>query len=192
MRRRRLLWALTVSGCALALAACGASAVEIPTALSGEITLLPGTAESNEAQPATGDFAIPEGGPPPQDEQVRRVSQRWVGLKVGSVGDLDEVLTNAVGLTLYRFDRDSADPPTSNCTGECAETWPKVLVGEDSRLFIDRGIDRPVARGVREAGGRAGDDRLVLDQLERLAKEPKALAIIAALPAADRHRRTGR
>ncbi|MFC4948008.1 hypothetical protein [Pseudonocardia sp. GCM10023141] len=32
------------------------------------------------------------------------------------------------GFTLYRFDKDSAKPPTSNCAGPCATTWPPVLV----------------------------------------------------------------
>ncbi|HUM18196.1 MAG TPA: hypothetical protein VL086_21070, partial [Candidatus Nitrosotalea sp.] len=33
-----------------------------------------------------------------------------------------EVLTDAQGMTLYTYDKDTAGK--SNCTGECAEYWP--------------------------------------------------------------------
>ena len=87
-----------------------------------------------------------------QGEQAQ-AAQRWVGLKVGSAGGLDGVVTNGTGLTLYRFDRDSADPPMSNCDGECAETWPKVLFGTDSRLFLDNGIDRAAVGSIPSGDG---------------------------------------
>jgi predicted lipoprotein with Yx(FWY)xxD motif len=31
------------------------------------------------------------------------------------------------GFTLYRFDKDTADPPRSTCTGDCAAKWPPLL-----------------------------------------------------------------
>ncbi|MGI5129679.1 hypothetical protein ACQEVB_22925 [Pseudonocardia sp. CA-107938] len=31
------------------------------------------------------------------------------------------------GYTVYRFDKDSADPSRSTCTGDCAKAWPPVL-----------------------------------------------------------------
>ena len=31
------------------------------------------------------------------------------------------------GATLYRFDKDTAKPAKSNCTGACATTWPPLL-----------------------------------------------------------------
>src|SRR5439155_9418277 len=34
------------------------------------------------------------------------------------------ILVNAQGITLYRYDRDSAG--TSNCTGSCATVWPPL------------------------------------------------------------------
>ncbi|WOX20727.1 SCO0930 family lipoprotein [Streptomyces solicathayae] len=39
---------------------------------------------------------------------------------------LGKVLTDAEGFTLYRFDKDSASPPTATCEGECAKAWPVV------------------------------------------------------------------
>lgn len=63
--------------------------------------------------------------------------------RTGVVAGLGAVLTNAPGLTLYRFDGDTAQPPVSNCDGGCAEAWPPVLVegaaprvkGVDSKLL---------------------------------------------------------
>jgi predicted lipoprotein with Yx(FWY)xxD motif len=36
-----------------------------------------------------------------------------------------EVLTDAKGMTLYTYDKDT--PGMSNCTGECAEYWPPAM-----------------------------------------------------------------
>ncbi|MFJ1703738.1 SCO0930 family lipoprotein [Kitasatospora sp. NPDC088346] len=41
---------------------------------------------------------------------------------------LGSVLTDGQGFTLYRFDKDTAKPPASNCNGACATTWPPVLM----------------------------------------------------------------
>ncbi|MCF6523856.1 SCO0930 family lipoprotein [Streptomyces sp. JJ36] len=46
--------------------------------------------------------------------------------------ELGRVVTDSEGWTLYRFDEDSAQPPASNCTGGCAETWPPVPAEEVS------------------------------------------------------------
>ncbi|MBP2038977.1 putative lipoprotein with Yx(FWY)xxD motif [Streptomyces avidinii] len=43
---------------------------------------------------------------------------------------LGQVLTDSAGLTLYRFDKDTAKPPKSNCDGDCAKTWPVVAAGD--------------------------------------------------------------
>ncbi|WP_405498282.1 SCO0930 family lipoprotein [Streptomyces sp. NBC_00096] len=43
---------------------------------------------------------------------------------------LGSVLTDSAGFTLYRFDKDTAKPPKSNCDGDCAKTWPVVAAGD--------------------------------------------------------------
>ncbi|MFD3541845.1 SCO0930 family lipoprotein [Streptomyces sp. NPDC058662] len=43
---------------------------------------------------------------------------------------LGPVVTDSAGLTLYRFDKDTADPSKSNCDGDCAKTWPVVAAGD--------------------------------------------------------------
>ncbi|MFE6814711.1 SCO0930 family lipoprotein [Streptomyces sp. NPDC057677] len=39
---------------------------------------------------------------------------------------LGPLVADAEGFTLYRFDKDTADPSSSACVGDCAKTWPPV------------------------------------------------------------------
>jgi predicted lipoprotein with Yx(FWY)xxD motif len=39
------------------------------------------------------------------------------------------VLVDAKGMTVYTFDKDSADSGKSACSGRCAENWPPVQAG---------------------------------------------------------------
>ncbi|WP_093797547.1 SCO0930 family lipoprotein [Streptomyces sp. Wb2n-11] len=43
---------------------------------------------------------------------------------------LGKVVTDSRGFTLYRFDKDTASPPKSNCDGDCAKAWPVVPAGD--------------------------------------------------------------
>lgn len=43
---------------------------------------------------------------------------------------LGKVVTDSEGFTLYRFDKDTASPPKSNCDGDCAKAWPVVPAGD--------------------------------------------------------------
>ncbi|MFH8385785.1 SCO0930 family lipoprotein [Kitasatospora sp. NPDC018058] len=52
---------------------------------------------------------------------------------------LGSVLTDGQGFTLYRFDKDTAKPPASNCSGACATTWPPVI--KDGGTMAGAGID---------------------------------------------------
>ncbi len=40
------------------------------------------------------------------------------------------ILVNAQGMTLYRYDKDTAG--TSNCTGSCATVWPPLTASGDT------------------------------------------------------------
>jgi predicted lipoprotein with Yx(FWY)xxD motif len=42
------------------------------------------------------------------------------------VSNLGSVVTDRDGMTLYRFDKDTSNPPASTCEGQCAQTWPPV------------------------------------------------------------------
>ena len=55
-------------------------------------------------------------------------SSSGAALSVTSNASLGQIVTTGSGLTVYRYDADSANPAKSNCTGTCASYWPPVLV----------------------------------------------------------------
>jgi predicted lipoprotein with Yx(FWY)xxD motif len=71
-------------------------------------------------------------------------------LTVASNPDLGKVLTDGSGLTLYRFDADTANPPKSNCDGDCATTWPPVPADDAT---AGAGIDKSLLGEVTRADG---------------------------------------
>ncbi|GGW46750.1 lipoprotein [Streptomyces lucensis JCM 4490] len=71
-------------------------------------------------------------------------------LTVASNPDLGNVLTDGSGLTLYRFDKDTANPPKSNCDGDCATTWPPVPADDAT---AGAGIDKALLGEVTRADG---------------------------------------
>jgi predicted lipoprotein with Yx(FWY)xxD motif len=135
---------LTVAGCAAFLftAACGSMGT--------------GSAESNsggsagaEAQGAAGGGGDGGGssnsgtsnpvkaGPPGARATLNSLTSRQLGA----------IVTDAKGNTLYRFDRDSANPPKTRCVGPCAQTWPPVLAtGDITVTGVDRGAVGMVKR----------------------------------------------
>ncbi|MCE7002951.1 hypothetical protein LWC34_08930 [Kibdelosporangium philippinense] len=79
-------------------------------------------------------------------------STGWAQLQAGKVGALNSVLVDVKGMTLYRFDKDTADPPQSNCDGDCVTSWPPVLVAHNGRIFLT-GVDKSDVGVVRRADG---------------------------------------
>jgi len=63
---------------------------------------------------------------------------------------LGDVVADGEGFTLYRFDKDTADPSASNCAGECAVTWPPVLT---RNKIVFSGIDRDKLGAVKREDG---------------------------------------
>ncbi|MEU3046682.1 MULTISPECIES: SCO0930 family lipoprotein [unclassified Streptomyces] len=84
--------------------------------------------------------------------------------------DLGEVLTDSAGFTLYRFDKDSAKPPKSNCEGDCAKAWP--IVAADGATAAP-GVDPSLIGEVTRADG---TKQLTVDgwPMYRYAKDTKA------------------
>ena len=68
-------------------------------------------------------------------------------LAVSENAKLGQVLTDSTGKTLYRFDNDTAEPPKSNCDGECATAWPPVLAdGTTAPSGVDKALVGSVTR----------------------------------------------
>lgn len=110
-----------------------------------------GTAESKGAQKDTGDWATGSDGTP--NTATREKAEKWVELRGSKAGDLNPVAVNGAGLTLYRFDKDTAKPSKSNCNGDCAVTWPPLTVAKGGKIFIS-GIKKSAVGVVKRDDGR--------------------------------------
>ncbi|MFF8268152.1 SCO0930 family lipoprotein [Streptomyces sp. NPDC016562] len=71
-------------------------------------------------------------------------------LQVKEVPALGAAVTDSEGFTLYRFDKDTAKPPKSNCDGDCATAWPAVSADDAS---AGEGIDATLLGSVARADG---------------------------------------
>ncbi|MTD52863.1 hypothetical protein [Amycolatopsis pithecellobii] len=134
-KRAAVFAALTAVGVA-ALTACGGAAETAAGKPAdggavSNVAFVTGSAQDNNAPKDTGDFAAPG----------TAAAQQWVELDAGTAGKLNPVVLNGKGFTLYRFDKDTANPPASNCDGDCAKKWPPVTVKQGGKVFIN-GIDQ--------------------------------------------------
>ncbi|MGW1024047.1 SCO0930 family lipoprotein [Streptomyces sp. NPDC002577] len=120
--------ALTVAAI-MTTAACGAQDAAAPAAAAS-----PATASATPA--AAADAGA-------QPSQAGRLS-------VWESAELGPVVTDGAGFTLYRFDKDTASPPVSNCSGDCAATWPPVLADGAS---AGQGVDSALLGSVTRADG---------------------------------------
>lgn len=63
-----------------------------------------------------------------------------VQLTVTESPTIGKYVSDGSGRSLYRFDKDTANPPTSTCVGQCASTWPPLIVARDQALYAT-GVD---------------------------------------------------
>jgi predicted lipoprotein with Yx(FWY)xxD motif len=61
-------------------------------------------------------------------------------------------VTDGAGRTLYRFDDDSAKPPKATCNGDCAKTWPPLLIKSPGKIF-PKGLNPKILGYVERADG---------------------------------------
>jgi predicted lipoprotein with Yx(FWY)xxD motif len=47
---------------------------------------------------------------------------------------MGNAVTDGNGFVLYRFDKDSANPPKSSCEGKCAQVWPPAFTDGNPTL----------------------------------------------------------
>lgn len=73
-------------------------------------------------------------------------------LTANSTAQLGTVVIDGQGYTLYRSDKDSAKPSTSNCDQECTLQWPPVLATPGSPLTVE-GVDQKVVGTIARADG---------------------------------------
>jgi predicted lipoprotein with Yx(FWY)xxD motif len=124
-QKRTIVAAVGVFTAVLALSACGsvdygdASAdISEPAAASNDLNA------AND--PAAVDVAAK-----PKVKPAGKVTAELVSKTVPRMGN---VVTDAKGWVLYRFDEDAANPSKSKCVGGCEKIWPAVLAGEELTL----------------------------------------------------------
>jgi predicted lipoprotein with Yx(FWY)xxD motif len=110
-------------------------AASTPTLGAGTIAGAAGTAGAGAAGTDTSD--------PAQSTTAASAGQ----LTVWNSDEYGKVLTDSAGRTLYRFDKDSFEPPKTTCEGECAATWPPVpAAGATAADGVDQALLGEITR----------------------------------------------
>lgn len=75
-----------------------------------------------------------------------------VQLNVASNASVGQYVSDGSGRSLYRFDKDTANPSASNCAGQCAVTWPPLTISRDQSLYA-AGVDPQIVGFIERADG---------------------------------------
>ncbi|RZU74220.1 putative lipoprotein with Yx(FWY)xxD motif [Micromonospora kangleipakensis] len=119
-----------VASAMVALTACAPAGYDGANSSAAEPVAVAAAEPTAAAEPeasATADAPAPEQAPPADV----RLTDQLVGKKVPRMGN---VVMDQDGWILYRFDKDSADPPSSNCVDKCAQVWPPALTDGNPQL----------------------------------------------------------
>ncbi|MDN3358236.1 hypothetical protein [Actinomadura sp. DC4] len=112
--KRRMALAGTATVAGLTLAACGTGGSD---------------AAKTKAEPQVPVAATAPAPAQTTPAQNPPAAQNWKGKLVLSAAPnatLGTTVVDGKGFTVYRFDKDTAKPPVSNCSGACAKLWPPV------------------------------------------------------------------
>jgi predicted lipoprotein with Yx(FWY)xxD motif len=74
-----------------------------------------------------------------------------IRLAAKKIDKLGSVVTDSNGMTLYRFDHDTALPSSSNCDGPCTGLWPPVTT--TAKTVVLAGIDKHLIGTVARKDG---------------------------------------
>lgn len=75
---------------------------------------------------------------------------KWT-LMTMSTKKLGRIMVNGQGMTLYRFDNDTAVPSVSKCLGACAKKWPPVTIHTTNLVL--KGFDATLLGRIKRADG---------------------------------------
>ncbi|MDX2393954.1 SCO0930 family lipoprotein [Streptomyces sp. DK15] len=121
------------------------------TACGGADKASDNTKPAGAAAAAPAPASDPYGEQPAQDAPANDAKPAGQ-LNSSTTETLGSVLTDSAGFTLYRFDKDTAKPPASNCDGDCAKAWPVVPAGDATAAS---GMDASLlGEVVRKDGGK--------------------------------------
>jgi predicted lipoprotein with Yx(FWY)xxD motif len=141
MPRPRLLPLAAVAAATLALSACGGGTSSDPY---GSVSAP--AASSAPAAPAAGGSA-----------GAGSDASGAAGVPLLAAKDepkLGKIVADAGGFTLYRFDKDTAKPPTTTCVDACATKWPPVTVDPKGKLGLE-GVEQANVGMVQRPDGTA-------------------------------------
>ncbi|NUU20484.1 MAG: hypothetical protein HOV68_03055 [Streptomycetaceae bacterium] len=130
-RSRKALSLVPAAAVSLLVSACGVTGVDNAASQAGADGA--GSGSTTLQQP-------PEFGKEPH-QMLSATESKLVGWFVADAG----------GFALYRYDKDTAKPPKSNCDAECAKAWPPVLVGDHT---MTSGVDPTQVGSVARPDGR--------------------------------------
>jgi predicted lipoprotein with Yx(FWY)xxD motif/predicted outer membrane protein len=72
-------------------------------------------------------------------------------LSAAESASVGEMVIDAKGYTLYRYDKDSAKPPRATCAGSCLEKWQPALAGDQ---LSTKGVEQNLVGKVKRRDGR--------------------------------------
>jgi predicted lipoprotein with Yx(FWY)xxD motif len=160
---RSIRTATLVGGAAavLALPACGvlttpptaskASPVAADQDLRGDGSAGSGGYGTDAGAAGSGSPSGPASSAPPAPAEPAEPVTTPNSLVAKTIPKMGQVVTDARGWTLYRFDRDTGGArPTSNCVGTCADVWPPALTDGHPTLV---GIDPKLVGTIRRPDG---------------------------------------
>lgn len=99
-----------------------------------------------------GDDAGYGGAPAGQADPAASTPAVGTILTANSTAQLGTVVIDGQGYTLYRSDKDTAQPPTSNCDDDCARQWPPVLATPGAPLTVE-GVDQTAVGTIARPDG---------------------------------------
>ncbi|MET8278139.1 hypothetical protein [Micromonospora sp. NPDC005174] len=118
-----------VASAMVALTACAPAGYDGANSGAAEPVAVAAAEPSASAEPeASASAETPAADAPPANVDL---TEQLIGKNVARMG---KVVTDQDGWILYRFDKDTADPPASNCVDKCAEVWPPALTDGNPQL----------------------------------------------------------
>jgi len=108
---------------ALVLAACSSS-TDMASSGTSPGSTAPAATPTTAAPAATRSATSAPGG---SDASGSGHLDTTTMLMAKAVNGADSVVTDDKGLTLYRYDKDEADPSKWTCAGACTKTWMPVM-----------------------------------------------------------------
>ena len=143
-RSRRVLTLVPAAAALVVTSACGS----VTAAPSSQSPADAGYAQANSGNAAAAPQGQQPAGGGQQQEPVPYGGQAANRILAASQSaQLGAFVVNGNGFALYRFDKDTAKPPKSNCEGECTKTWtPMIANGQTMVSELDAGLLGTVAR----------------------------------------------